>query len=244
LVVILEAPKGRRVSVAAASHELVEDDSTLVVYTEEGLNPIVWPQLRAVIPLFTLDQRLADVVSSSAAALQKAMAGAPRGDWVRIIEDLDDRSLVEADLGDRLAALADAEWVPAAREGESLQVLVADAGIAPSDLAGSLGITPGDARRLLQGRRQPTETEMGQLAALLGRRPGGTTLFDPELLEDLDQPKIRPQLRLFASRRGLEGDEPAVRRLVAAEVMAVAARHREPGRRNWEALITEVLDAD
>jgi len=241
LVVVLAEPQGRRTAAVAASHEPVGDDSALVVSTKQGLSPVVWSGIRASIGLFTLDQRLGDLDDNSLGALRRAVGGQRPRLWAAISDDLDDRTLIAANLVDRLSSLAEAEWLPNKVVGEPLGSLVRQAGIAPSVLGRALGITPGEARRLMNGTRQPSDRELELITRLVGGRPAANIAFDEKLVEDLDQPKFRPRLRLYAAQKSLP-DEAAVRRNVAGAVLAMAARHRQPGRRNWEALISEVLD--
>ena len=229
VVVVLAAPSRRQVLVAVGSHEPTGDDSTLVVSTEQGLSPTIWPRLSARIATFTLDLRLGDLTSDSVAALQRATEGELPGLWAPIAGDLDDRTLIAAELADRLDALASAEWLPSSGDGEPLRVLAARKGISPSMLARELGIAPGDARRLVQGARQATDDELAKMTVLLGARPGSGVTFDAELVERLDQPRVRPALQLFAVEHGLGDDEVAARRSLAGAVLAMAARHRGPG---------------
>jgi transcriptional regulator with XRE-family HTH domain len=244
LVVVVEPHHGRTVSVLGATADRIGDDAAVVAATEHGLRPSVWTGVFAVIKMFTLEHRVTDLTDECFAAVTAVAAGRRRGDWPPITSDLDDRALVRADLVERLRSQSEAEWRPTADPGAtSLAAQAATAGIQPSQVAEALGITPGDARRLLQGRREPSANEVALLADVLGAAPAVTVKFDDDLAAGLDLPEFRPQLRLIAKDEHA-GDEVAARRAFAGRMLAIAARHREPGQRNWVALIRETLRAD
>jgi plasmid maintenance system antidote protein VapI len=227
---------------AAASSDDVGDDHAMVAETVEGLRPTVWGSVRALVPTFTLDVRLGDLTPASREWLAAIVAGDGVGVWPPISSNLDDRALVRAALEDRLAALSTAAWLPSApaSEGPALADAAAAAGVEASDVARHLRITPGDARRVLQGRRELTPSEAELLEALLGPTAGQVLTFDPGLIVELDLPEHRPALHEHAVAHH-QGDEVGARRAVAGRMMAIAARHRQPGSRNWKALITDAL---
>ncbi len=244
LVVIVEPHHGRTVSVVAAIADRVGDDTAVVAVTRHGLAPSVWTGVSAAIKMFTLEHRITDLTGDSFAGVTDVLAGRRRGEWAAITSDLDDRILVRADLRERLRALADAEWQPAgAGDAPTVGELAAAAGLQASSVADALGVAPGDARRLLQGRREPSPDELSALSDLLGSMPATGAAFDDDLVADLDLPEFRPPLSVLATNE-YGGDELAARRAFAGRMMALAVRHREPGRRNWVALIRETLRED
>lgn len=244
LVVILAGPEGRTTRVAGATAEQVGDDATVIASTAHAMAPAVWASVSANIKNFTLEHRITDVTTGSFADLLAAAARPAVGAWAPILDDLDDRALIRADLNDRLHSLAEAEWLPAAGgDAPTLAELAGVASIAPSRLADELGITPGDARRLLQGRRAPAPSELETLTRLLGTEPAVAIDFDEDLVVDIDLPEFRPDLRIVAANEH-GGDEVAARRALAGQMMALAARHREPGQRNWGALLRDALRED
>jgi transcriptional regulator with XRE-family HTH domain len=244
LVVIAAPHHDRTVPVYAATADGIGDDAAIVADTTHGLRPSVWVGITNTIKMFTLEHRITNLTDESLAAAASVAAGERRGDWPPIINNLDDRALVRADLREWLGGLANAEWRPAVDPNvTSLSAHAAAAGLQPSQVADALGISPGDARRLLQGKREPSTQELAILTDLFGAAPGVVVEFDDELVADLDLPEFRPQLRLIASSEH-GGDEAAARRAFAGRMLALAARQRESGRRNWVALIREVLRED
>ena len=87
-----------------------------------------------------------------------------------------------------------------------------------------------------------TDDELAALTEILGERPVVPTFYVPNLVEELDQPKLSPKLIAFAGNHGLD-DETSTRRYVAEMVIAKAARHRSPGSKNWEAQQLLGMDA-
>lgn len=244
LVVIVTTNFDRYIDVVAASAVEEGDDSTFVAGTEQGLRPTVWPRLRARIGTFTLDHRLADLEPESFQQVAERVAHPESdGEGAPVTDDLDDRTLVIAELIDHIDALRAAEWLPETAGGEPIETLAALAGFSASSLARELGTSPGDARRLLQGQREPSPAEVDKMAELFGARPGGAASFDPGLIADMDRPQARPLVQHWLKTHGTL-DEAAARRFLAGAVLALAARHREPGARNWTALLAEVVDAD
>lgn len=244
LVVVLAPTLGRTVLVAAAGDDEVGDELTVLASTVHDLSPAVWAGVTANIKTFTLEHRLSDLTSDSLASLRQAAGGHRPGTWARISSDLDDRVLVRAELAGRLEELAEAEWLPAdASEAPTLAQLATVRGLAASQLADELGVTPGDARRLLQAKREPTAAELQKLTELLGAAPASATQFDEALVASLDHPGFRPRLQLLASTEHHD-DEVVARRVLAEQMMALAARQRSPGQRDWTALIRHSFGED
>ena len=243
LVVILAAPSERTLEVAAASADEAGDDQSVTVETTSGLRPVVWAGVTGRVPVFTLDCRLGDLTPTSLERLL-SVARAGSGDWAPV-EDLDDRALIRAEIADRLDELVDADWLPGAAAGDDLPTLAEaaeTAGVPASAVAARLNITPGDARRLLHGRREATAPERELLAGLIGQATERVS-YDEDMVVELDQPEFRPALhRLALADHG--GDEVAARRSKAGELMAMAARQRTPGTRNWKALVRDALRHD
>jgi hypothetical protein len=244
LVVTLASSPLRTTLVAAATAEQVGDDRTVIASTDRGMAPAVWAGVSGNIKTFTLENRLADLTPAGLEAVRAAAAGTGSGVWAPISDDLDDRALIRAELVDRVRALTEAEWLPAANAaGLTVGALAESAGETASTLARALGTTPGDARRLLQGRREATDAELEVLTDLLGAAPVAAVTVDDDLVTDMDTPEFRPALRLVAVRDH-GGDEAMARRVVAGQVMAMAARLRGQVRRNWKVLLREALGGD
>lgn len=243
LVVTLEPARDRKVAVAPATVDDAGDDRTVMAETSAGFSPLVWAGLSAGIKLFTLEHRIADLTPESLAAVLDAVAGKAPPRWAPIEDVLDDRALIRAELIDGLQALVDAEWLRPLAHPISPPIASASTVPAPSQVARILGITPGDARRLLQGLREPTPAEAERLTALLGAPPSMGAAFDEDLIVDMDSPEFRPMI-LHRADQDRAGDEAAARRALAGEMMAMAARQRGPGRRNWKALLRDALRSD
>jgi hypothetical protein len=242
LVVVLAGPVGREVAVAAAIAEEVGDEASLPATTESGLIPVVWCAVAKSIKVVTLEHRLADLTADGRDAVQQAVAGRSPHRWARISSPLDDRAVVRAELTDALEQLAAAEWAPQA-DGGSLAHQAEAAGVGVSEVRRRLGIAPGDARNLLQGGRSPRLEELAPLTELLGAPPEGGVSYDPELVHDLELPRFRARLEQRAAATG-ETDPVALRRAFAEELLPMAARMRGQARRDWKAIIAEVLSAD
>lgn len=244
LVVVSGARAGRTVPVMAATTDDVGDDGAIIGATENGMTLTVWAAVSGSIKTLALEHRITDLTRRSLDTLLAVAARRRRGDWAPITNALDDRVLIRADLAERLHSLSEAEWLPeATRDAPTLTEVAAKNDLRPSQLAVELDTTPGDARRLLQGKREPTVEEVAILAEILGSTPNVAVQFDKDLVAELDQPEFRPALRLIASSEH-DGDEVAARRACAGQVIALAARHREHGERNWAALLREELRVD
>ena len=244
LVVIVGSADGRTIPVVIATADQVGDESTVAVTTENNMQVAVWTGLHAEIMMFTLDHRIGDLTASSLAAVTAAEAGTHLSAWAPITSDLDDRTLIRLALEEELQAFAEVDWVPAVAEDSlSLAQLVDDAGVLASEIATHLNIAPGAARRLLQGRAELTEDQRAALSELIGPIPQSNLQIDDDLVAAIDRPENRPQLRLIADRSHI-GDEVAARIASAQRVMAMAARHRSKGERNWAELTRLTLDED
>ena len=244
LVLIAGARVGRTVSVMAATSGHVGDENAVLASAENGMTPSVWGGVSDSIKMFTLAHRITDLTRESRNTLTAVAAGQQRGDWAPITSNLDDRVLVRAELTEELQSLSRAEWLSTVnKDVPALADLASSANLRPSQIAERLGIAPGDARRLLRGQREPSLDELQVLSELLGYIPEASARFDEDLVASLDMPEFRPRLRQVANEEH-DGDEAAARRVSAGRVMAMAARHREPGPRNWAALVREALDAD
>lgn len=243
LVVISGERVGRMVPVMAASSEHVGDETAILAETKNGMTSCVWTGLARTIKTCTLDYRISDLTSHSFEVLTGVTAGTQPGAWAPITSNLDDRVLVRIDLAEKLGLLSEIEWIPVSSgEAPTLASFAKEAGVKPSQLARRLNITSGDARRLVQGKREPSEEEAQILTDIFGSAFRAAVQFDERLVVELDQPGLRPPLRSFA-RRTHGGDETAARRAFAGEVMSLAARHRDWEPRNWAVLIAEQLSA-
>jgi hypothetical protein len=242
-VVVDVAPGARLVEVVPTTDDEIGDDGAVKVTTTNGMSISAWTGMRQQIYKFTLEHRLDDITADSVSKLFSVMNGTIPGDWTPILDVLDDRTVERADLADRLAALADADWVPLVSAGRTVGDLATDAGVDNATIAATLDITPGDARRLRQGGRPPTADEIRILTGVLGSEPASTAAFDPDLVADLDEPEFRPQLMRRASTR-FGDDEAAARVELAGELMATSFRHREPGGPNWKQVIRDALVED
>lgn len=243
LVVLVDHPSDRTVSVVAASSDDVGDELAFEATTTSGLRPIVWTGVTSSIKLCTLDSRVSDLTSDALARLRALRSGAARGTWSPIASTLDDRALVRADLLDGLETFAEAEWLPTQAAAPLADQLRYKGVTKPSELAQLLHVPPGEARELFYAHRSPTHEQEEALQGLLGTGFQSTLEVDPELVIDLEGPEFRHGiLRLAELNYG--GDEVAARRHLAERSMLVAARRREPGDRPWRAVISEVLRAD
>ena len=244
LVVIAGSVTGRRIPVMIATADRVGDESTVTATTENNMRPTVWTGVHAEIMMFTLDHRIGDLTASSLATVAAAEAGTHLSEWAPITSVLDDRTLIRLALKEKLQAFAEVDWVPDTAEGLlSLAQLAGDSGVSASEIAAHLKITPGAARRLLQGRAELTEEQRRAVSELIGPVLHSNLRIDDDLVVAIDRPEHRPQLRLIAARSH-EGDEAAARIDRAQRVMAMAARHRSTGERNWAELTRLALDED
>lgn len=241
LVMTVSAPEGRLVRAVAVSGEPLGDDRTVRVSTDSGVTLNAWSDLVDMVPSFALEQRVGDVAAAELAEVLIAQERPPRA-WPAITSIHDDRALFRASLRDALRALTDLDW--AAEVGSAgdanLQELAAAHEMTPSKLSKVLSITPGDGRRLLDGRRSLTDGEAEALAAEFGEPVRTSVSFDEDLLVELDRPALRPFLHRRAVQ-SFDGDEVAVRVATAEFTFALAARHRESGPRNWRALLEDHL---
>lgn len=244
LVVIAGAVVGRRIPVMIATADRVGDESTVAVTTENNMQVAGWTGVHAEIMMFTLDHRIGDLTESSLGTVAAAEAGTHLSEWAPISSVLDDRTLIRLALEEQLQAFAEADWVPDIAEGSvSLAQLADDAGVPAGEIAAHLKITPGAARRLLQGRAELTEDQRGALSELIGPVPHSNLRIADDLVAAIDRPENRPRLRLIADR-GHDGNEAAARIDRAQRVMAMAARHRSKGEHNWAELTRLALDED
>lgn len=241
LVVVLEAPLGRQVLVAAASGEEPGDETAVLAATDTGLSPLVWGSVAASIKVFTLEHRLADLSAGSFAAVQDAVRGDKLNTWAHISSPLDDRSLVRADLLDSLDYLANAEWVPRT-SGVPLSEQAEKAGLGVAEVARTLEIPPGDARALLHGKRALKANEVGTLTELFDAVPMEAIAYDEELVGFMDLPEYRERLGMWGASRRLT-NPVSLRRSFADELMPMAPRMRSGSKRDWRTLIEEVLGA-
>lgn len=190
LVVTLEPAAGRKVAVVPATVDDPGDDRTVAAETSTGFSPLVWAGLSAEIKLFTLEHRIADLTPDSFAAVLDAVAGKAPPRWAPIDDVLDDRALIRAELIDELQVLVEAEWLRPVADPISPPIASASTAPPPSQVARILGTTPGDARRLLRGLREPTPAEAERLTALLGAPPSMGAAFDEDLIGDMDTPRV------------------------------------------------------
>ena len=244
LVVIADTVKGREVPVMAATADHLGDEATIVADTSNGIRVSVWAGVQADIMMFTLDHRLGDLTDASLAALTAAADGTHLAEWASITSDLDDRILARIDLQEALHAFAAAEWVPAVDENApTLGQLAETHAVTASQVAARLGITPGAARRLLQARAEPTDSQRAALLELVGSIPQSNLRLPDGLVAALDSPHSRPKLQMIANRDH-QGNETAARRASAQRAMAMAARHRRSPQRDWAELARQTLDAN
>ena len=243
-VVVTGEREGRVVPVTAATADRIGDERGLVAESVNEMMMSVWGGVASYIKMFTLEYRITDLTSNSFDRLLAVADGQQQGDWAPISSDLDDRVLIRTDLSERLQFLSEAEWLPmASMEQRTIAELAEAAGIRTSQIADHLGITPGDARRLIRGQREPSADEIRVLSDLLGSVPEVSLQFDEDLVVSLDLPEFRPRLYI-AARGEHRGDEVSARRALAGQMEALAARHRDRGPRNWVSLIREALRED
>jgi plasmid maintenance system antidote protein VapI len=208
------------------------------------MHPMVWGSLVAEIKTCTLESRVSDLTPDFLETVRSISEGQQDGRWAPITSILDDRSVIRAELHDRLERFVEAEWLPDTKvEGATLAELARESGITASQLAQKVGTSPGDARRMLQGRREITAPQLAAITTIFGVAPQSSVTFDDNLIEELDLPHFRSMIDTWAHRHHVD-DPVAARRRAAERVMAFAARHREPGQRNWRALIEEALGDD
>lgn len=239
-VVVTADAEGRGVEVAPVDSDPISDETGVTLTATNGMELTVWTGLRGRIYKCTLHQRLTTLDPDAQRHLAAVATGDTSAEWAPIVSDLDDRSLVRADLADRIQALADADWLPIVTTGHTLRELAAEANLDASFLAKHLSISPGDARRLLQGKRLPDARERELLTEVLGIRPDDNLVLDEDLVVELDEPEHRPGLhRRAVTEHG--GDEVAARIDVAESLMATAFRHFEPGQTDWKTAIRDAL---
>ena len=244
LVVIAGSVAGRRIPVMIATADRVGDESTVAATTENNMRVAVWAGVHAEIMMFTLDHRIGDLTESSLAKVAAAEAGTHLSEWAPITSVLDDRTLIRLALKEKLQAFAEVDWVPDTVEDlPPLAQLAGDSGVSAGEIAAHLKITPGAARRLLQGRAELTEEQRRAVSELIGPVLHSNLRIDDDLVATIDRPENRLQLRLIADR-SYSGDEVAARIASAQRVMAMAARHRSKGERNWAELTRLALDED
>jgi transcriptional regulator with XRE-family HTH domain len=218
------------------------DDSAVRVDIQNDMSLTVWTEVTSDIKTFTLDHRIGNLTPWSIELIRTAKKGG--GDWVPITDVEDDRALIRAELLDEVEAMRDAEWLPQrSGSGTTLAEMVENEGVTASTLAAQLGIAPGRARAIIRGESATTPKEDALLADWFGTTLSQSFVFDHELLAKMDSPAFRNGLSAFAKRR-FDGDLQQARLRLASDSMAVAARHREPGSRNWHAIITEILSED
>jgi len=133
LVVVIEPPAGRTVRAAAASANLIGDDSTVVALTTGEMPVTVWADVTGSVKTCTLEHRVTDLTHNSLIELGAAVSGHRPRRWPAIHDDLDDRAVLRAGLQGRITALADAEWRPTAREGPTLAELARTVKVSPSE---------------------------------------------------------------------------------------------------------------
>lgn len=239
-VVVTADAAGRGVEVAPVDSHPISDENGVTVTATNGMSLTVWTGLRSRIYKCTFDQRLTTLDDDAQRHLAAVAEGHVAGEFPPILSDLDDRTLVRADLADRVHALAAADWLPIVTTGRTLGELAAEAKLDPSVLAEHLSISPGDARRLLQGKRRPDEREQELLTEVLGVRPDEHLTLDEDLVIELDEPEHRPGLHQRAlTEHGR--DEVAARISLAESLMATAFRHFEPGQTDWKTAIRDAL---
>ena len=244
LVVIADAAEGREVPVMAATADHLGDEATIVADTSNGIRVSVWAGVQADIMMFTLDHRLGDLTDASLAALTAAADGTHLAEWAPITSDLDDRILARIDLQEALQAFAAAEWVPAVDEdAPTLGQLAETHAVTASQITARLGIPPGAARRLLQARAEPTDSQRAALVELVGSLPQSNLRIPDGLVAALDSPSSRPRLRVIA-KKDHDGNETTARRARAERAMAMAAGQLRSRQRDWAELARQALDVD
>lgn len=240
LLLLITATSEAAVTGAALTPPETGDEQTLVLTADASPLPgvafHVWLGVRAELPIRALDERLGSVPDASMARL-RTDAG---GDFPPITSPLDNRAGLRADLEERIAALAAAEWQPA-QAGPALRDLV---GLPPGQFAKAIGILPGDATQIYE-RRRPLDDEAVQRVAttfnldvdavIAATRPE----IPGEILSLFDHPG---RCRLVRRRARQEGtSEVAVMHTIADPLAQMAARttgHEQP---DWASLIDRAL---
>lgn len=199
-----------------------------------------WCGLQRRLPVRVLDVRISTITADDLGAVR-----AGNGIGPPITSVLDERDQVRDALAGRLAALADATWLPSSSDAVDLADRVRERGLKPSQLALALDVAPGDVTDLLRADRGPTPRQAEILGPILDLEPSRLLAVhvDPDLVWALDRPRYR---RRLAERGIAEGhsDEAAWRLQVATGRLPVAARTTGAvsGRRRWSGLIETFLD--
>lgn len=199
-----------------------------------------WCGLSRRLPIRVLDVRVSTVNAADLAAVRVGDGIGPP-----VTSILDERDQVRNALASRLAALAEATWLPSSSEVIDLAAQVRKRGLKPSQLAAELNVAPGDVTDLLRRDRVPSPRQAEILAPLLDLEPEQLLAVDvdPDLVWALDRPQFRRRLAESGIAEG-HLDEAVWRLHVATARLPVAARSTgaTSGRRRWLGLIETYLD--
>lgn len=142
--------------------------------------------------------------------------------------------------------LSSAEWVPrpATAPVVPLRDLLRASAVRPSDVGARTSVRAADVTAMIQGRREPTDAEARELAAVLGvevdavRQP--VQLPEP-LVRALERPVHRAAIRLRAARERVS--EGLARLAVGRQALAMPARTTVGERdvETWDQLVRQVL---
>lgn len=240
LVVLIFVVAENNVTVSPVTEAETGDDRTAILPGDQspldGVPFHVWLGLHAVLPQRVLDRRLGPVGPTFRRGLGDKRAAV----FPPITSPVDNRSQVRADLEDRLEALSDAEWQPAAT-GPSIRDLV---GVPPGRFAKAVGILPGDAVNVFAQRRalSPPEAERAAAAFNLDVTDvvaATTPVVPAEVISIFDHPRRSRLVHRRAQEIGVT--EPEVMRRITGPLLEMAARTTGGAPPDWEALIDDAL---
>jgi len=227
-LVLLVGVAGMTVRAAPVTEDLdYADEATVVLPATQcplQVGLAVWLGLQRDLPTRVLD-RAFGVVSQTwcEAALDGDEVMLERGSEVVLALDL--RHQYRAQLQDKLALLAAAEWVPAG-DG-TLGSLFSGHDVRPRELANLLGIATPAALSLARGELFVTAEQADALAGRLQLTAAEVMASNPLPPEAVcvlvDLPRHRPQVDLLATQRGTTTDVEA-HRAAAYGSWALAAR--------------------
>lgn len=183
---------------------------------ELGSGVAVWP-VRTTLPMRVFDRFVDELAPETYHAVGTAAPGA-----VEIADVFAPGALDAADLLDRLEFLAAATWIPTTADPPAHPQLV-ESFATPSALAAALGVSAGEARRILGGQRALTADERHHLQRFV---PGisAASAVDPHIVWAMDRPEVRPLWEAAATAAGTT-DSPAYRlEMYTSGQFAIAAR--------------------
>lgn len=232
-LLILEVEQSRIRAAPVSFDTEMADDSAVVLnasYTWLGVGAVVWIDLAQELPVRVLDRW-----GGRVAVPLDVLAKLPRGSAV--LNAMDDRALVKAELMDAMETFASARWAP---EGDgSLGERLVSLGI--QRIIELLGCRTDEALALMRGQQPLTEEQAEVMGPELGASPDELLLANPplppKLVDDLDPPHWRAKVIQLARLRDV--GEPEAWRTAGYGTYALAARQTDRGEPAWEERIAQ-----